>query len=134
MLSSRYTIKSFDVDAVQVTTENIHEVAQLCSGMVKDTGLQLDEPGGKLYIDLVVTPAPKDARPRRATAYANDWIVRQGNHFILYQDREFKDAAVPAQANRFDEVLELVREAMYGPNAHAREITRKILELTSPEF
>lgn len=83
-----YVRKSFGVDCVQVTAENMATVARWCKGDVLVT--EPKNPAmAKQYIYLDV---PKSRDERHERAYIGDWVLKMGGGFKFYNDRAFKDA------------------------------------------
>lgn len=82
MQIEKYNRRVFQVEAVQVTEENIEEVAQWCRGEVKST----DEPITRFIEGDVAMPLNE----RQKKAFVGDWVVRRNNTFKFFQDRGFK--------------------------------------------
>lgn len=78
--TTRYVRKPFEVDAVQVTVNNIHEVAKWVKGEVKS------DKDGKQYVKVNVTRAMND---RQKQAYVNDWVLLANNGFKVYTPKAF---------------------------------------------
>lgn len=81
----RYSRKPFDVDAVQVTPENMDLVASWTGGSVKS------DDGGIKYINIDVHRAATD---RQMMAYENDWVLFAGQGFKIYTNTAFKKSFV----------------------------------------
>lgn len=82
--------KSYPVDAIRVTRENIHQVAEACGGVIKDAGaLALDLPGGIPYIDMLVDNT--NGRSSREAIFIGDWIFcpKGGTYFQTFKHEEF---------------------------------------------
>lgn len=77
--------KQFPVQAVQVTPNNIDQLAESVKGEVKHDG---DKEGNfsRTYIDV---PVRKPLNKRQTQAYIGDWIVKQGRTFKVYSDKSF---------------------------------------------
>lgn len=106
METKRFTIRSFDVEAVQVTEENIAEVAKWCGGEVKDFGVRdLDL---KPYIDLVTWGL---GGHKRTLAFPTMWVFLSGKAFKVNSDREFQEFFVETRKNKRRDVLELIVRA-----------------------
>lgn len=84
----RYVRKSFDVECVQVTEENMSAVARWCKGSIRTTEPR-NPATAKQYIHLSV-PKVKDERHERA--YIGDWVLRMNYGFKFYNDRAFHEA------------------------------------------
>ena len=70
----KYSRKAFEVEAVEVTPQNIHEVAQWCGGEVKqsDTSKDGGREGFQEYIKVQVKRPLSD---RQTRAYYGDWVL-----------------------------------------------------------
>ncbi len=74
----KYVRKPFEVDAVQVTAENLEELAEWCQGTLEEDN--------RPYIRVRV------ARPlneRQTKAYAGDWVLYAGTGFKVYTSKAF---------------------------------------------
>lgn len=73
----------FTVEAVEVTAENINQVARWCRGKV------LTEPGRarKKYILVEVKRALND---RQTQAYVGDYVLKAGSGFKIYTPKAFE--------------------------------------------
>ncbi len=78
--TTKYVRKPFYVDAVQITTENIDEIAQWCEGEV-----QSDKDGTK-YVKVRVLRPLND---RQTKAYVGDWVLYAGTGFKVYTTKAF---------------------------------------------
>lgn len=96
----KYTRKPFDVDAVQVTTENLEEVARWCQGEVITTA-------DKTRFIKVRVHHPLTERQTRA--FPGDWILYAGTGYKVYIDKAF--------ANTFDKklIIEPEKSTSYDP-------------------
>lgn len=68
----------FDVEAVQITEENMEEVARWCGGKVRRYP-------NKSFIKLFDTKAPL-----RSQGEPNDWVVLKDGRFRIYSDIALK--------------------------------------------
>lgn len=81
----KYSRKPFDVDAVQVSPENMDLVASWTGGAVKS------DDGGIKYINIDVHRAASD---RQMMAYEGDWVLFAGQGFKIYTNAAFKKSFV----------------------------------------
>lgn len=79
MKTQKYFRKPFEIEAVQVTEENMPMVGDWCRGVIKRLN-------GLHYIH-VKTSRPMNARQTRA--YPGDWVLRTAHGFKVYQDKPF---------------------------------------------
>lgn len=82
----KYVRKPFYVEAVQVTEENISEVAAWCGGNIFSDNLE--SPDGRLakYVQVRVR---KPLNERQTKAYVNDWILFAGGGYKVYTPKAF---------------------------------------------
>jgi hypothetical protein len=81
---NRYTRKPFDVDAVQVTADNMEEVATWCQGTITTEE-------GETYIKVRVLRVMNEKQTR---AYAGDWVLYAGTGYKVYTDKAFRKSFV----------------------------------------
>ena len=88
-----YSRKSFIVEAIQVTEENLQEVATWCEGEVQTTSRPQKGSDEKESVDFVKVKVANRARNDRQTrAYPGDWLLLSEVGFKVYTDRAFKNA------------------------------------------
>ena len=88
-----YSRKSFIVEAIQVTEENLQEVAAWCEGEVLTTFRPQKGSDEKESVDFVKVKVINRARNDRQTrAYPGDWLLLSEVGFKVYTDRAFKNA------------------------------------------
>lgn len=81
--------RPFSVEAVQVTRENMAEVAEWCGGEVTDTV----SGSGKVRAVVPYVKVPvQDAKRAIATmALTGNWVVKMGTSFRVYNPKVFGD-------------------------------------------
>ncbi len=90
METNKFIRKSFEIDAAQVTAENMEEVAAWCSGGIEQ------ETGGPKFIRVKVnTPL----NPRQTQAFVGDWVLGSPRGYKVYTDNAFRNnfLAVPKE-------------------------------------
>lgn len=107
METSKYVRKSFDVEAVRVTEENIDEVAQWCGGTIEAPhALSLEE---AKHIKVRVRYPINE---RQTKAFVGDWVLNSGRGFKVYTDNAFNKQFVssdPTPEQVSDEAVEKLR-------------------------
>jgi hypothetical protein len=79
----KYISKPSEVEAIQVTKENMADVAKWCAGeIVKDKE-------GQPFIKVKVWRAQSE---KLTQGYAGFWILRRGTGFKVYTDKAFKSS------------------------------------------
>lgn len=87
-----YSRKSFIVEAIQVTEENLQEVATWCGGEVQTTSRPQKGSDEKESADFIKVKVANRARNDRQTrAYPGDWLLLSEVGFKVYTDRAFKN-------------------------------------------
>lgn len=89
--TQHFVRKPFYVDAVQVTSENMAEVAEWCNGAVRDIKNQ-DGSVSSQYIKVQVSRAITD---RQTKAFAGDWVLKAGSGFKVYTPKAFEKSFDP---------------------------------------
>lgn len=85
-----FTRKSFPVQAVEVTEENLHQVAQWCKGKVKTFH-------GETYIHVPVKmPNNPHKPPNPFKAYVGYRVLKSETGFRVYSPQAFEAAFEPA--------------------------------------
>lgn len=84
-----YVRKSFPVEAIQVTEENMKDVAEWCNGSVMRASVQKDGEASRPrnFIRMNINGARNS---RQTTAFAGDWILKSAESFKIYTDKAFK--------------------------------------------
>lgn len=80
-----FTRTPFDVQAVQVTTDNIAEIAVWCNGTIHE-GVK------SLYIKLEIPDAKSSVRQQ---AFPGDWILLSDQGYRIYTERALESNFVP---------------------------------------
>lgn len=74
------TRKTFTVDAVQITEENMQEVAEWCGGRVRTLN-------GSTFIKVKVTNPMTD---RQTQGFIGDWVLYSGKGYKVYTQKAFE--------------------------------------------
>jgi hypothetical protein len=82
MIVNKYARKPFYVDAVQVTAENMAEVAQWCGGRVETTV----EINSHSFIKVKVK---RPISARQTKAFIGDWVLKAGAGYKVYTAEAF---------------------------------------------
>lgn len=105
--TAKYVRKPFAVEAVEVTPENIHEVAEWCGGEVKDSDLS-QEGGREGFQQYVKVPVKRPLSDRQTRAYYGDWILSASQGpagFKVYTPKAFVDSF----QRQVDEMIDTVQ-------------------------
>lgn len=85
MKTETFVRKSFPIQAVRVTEENMVEVAAWCGGAIKS------ETQGKRTVRYVEVPVHRPMSERQKKAFVGDWVSFIGRSFKSYTQRAFDD-------------------------------------------
>lgn len=86
MQTEKYARKPFYVDAIQVTLENVFEVAEWCQGDVVDL-LDGNDEKADAYIKVRVH---RPLNERQTKAYVGDWVLYAGTGYKVYTKKAFE--------------------------------------------
>jgi hypothetical protein len=97
IVTERYIRKPLYVDAVQVTEENMEEIAAWCQGDMRVLGAEDWTMGdeamvGSKYVHVRVH-SPRS--PRQTKAFAGDWILYTERGYKVYTTRAFEASFDP---------------------------------------
>jgi len=79
------------VDAVQVTSENMGEVAEWCDGSIVAAK-------GEVAIHIKVSVL-RPKRIRETTAFVDDWVLKTNQGYKVYHKTAFKNSFNPAEVS-----------------------------------
>lgn len=92
--TTRFVRKTFTVDAVQVTADNIEAIAEWCKGELRQSKPKEGLPE-TFYVKVDVL---KPLNDRQTRAYPGDWVFKAGkNGFKVYTNNAFTAAFDRAQ-------------------------------------
>lgn len=94
--TSRYSRRAFCVDAIRVTADNIHEVAEWCKGEVLYSVEKVENEGFIQETICVSIPSGLSVSAEKTRAWIGDWIVRFSRGYKKYTHQTFKRSFVPA--------------------------------------
>ncbi len=106
----KFVRRSFAVKGVQVTSDNINEVAEWAEGTVLGTGTSNE------HIKINVKHALNE---RQTQAHVGDWVLSTKKGYKVYTDRAFK-----ANFKAHDDVVQLVTQNVtnfYAPEGAKKE-------------
>lgn len=102
METQKFTRKPFEIDAVQVTPENLEEVAAWCQGEILAGE---SEDTAQRHIKVRVHRPLND---RQTKAYPGDWVLYAGKGYKVYTDKAFKTSFQPSPQGDSDEAEEVI--------------------------
>jgi len=110
-----YLRRGFDVEAVQITLENIDEVAQWCGATIEQRPVRMVNTTA-----LLPTISLKGSGVDHANyylGYLNFWVVKMNKKFRIYKPDQFDRTFVPKQQLTIQDVLKMIEDAgfeLYG--------------------
>lgn len=107
-----YERRSFDVEAVQVTMENIVEVAAWCSGQVCEIENKTDNNDRVPHYIKVAVHRPANSRQTRA--HIGDWVLRMGHGYKVYTTEAFERCFKP-RFNTWEDEVDHNLNVIFGP-------------------
>jgi hypothetical protein len=85
MQTKKYARKAFFVEAVQVTAENMDEVAQWAEGTIQED----PEQSGSGPVKFIEINVHRPLNDRQRKAYVGDWVLSAGTGFKVYTNKAF---------------------------------------------
>lgn len=95
----QYLRKSFPVDAVRVTADNMEEVARWCDGSIHEDHTDENPSANPHYIKVRVQ---NPLTERQTRAYDGDWVLYAGKGYKVYTDRAFRKSFDEKPQNVFE--------------------------------
>lgn len=99
---AKYARKPFFVDAVQVTDDNMDDVAHWCGGERREEAVNED------LVQYIKVKVKRPLSAKQTKAYAGDWVLLAGTGFKVYTDSAFEKGFSPCLPfeHELDEVVE----------------------------
>jgi len=87
MMTQTYQRKPLTVEAVQVTEDNLYDIAKWCGGDVRTHNVT-----GKKFIQVDVL---HPLNPKQTKATVGEWVLKSGQGFKIFSDAAFKKGWEP---------------------------------------
>lgn len=91
--TQQFVRKEFAVEAVQVTPDNMADVAKWCVGKIMSDG----EKEGHLSRDYIKVRVAYPINERQTQAYLGDWVLKSGKSFKVYTNSAFEKSFRPKE-------------------------------------
>lgn len=91
MITETYVRKPFLVDAIQVTADNMQEVAKWAQGDVRITHEAFVHGGKKGSRPYVHVRVQRPLGERQTMAFEGDWVLYAGTGYKVYSNKAFKE-------------------------------------------
>lgn len=95
MKTEKFTRKPFPIDAVQVTAENMDEVAAWCQGEVLATDSAIAEGLNKEPERFIKVRVHHPMTERQTKAFVGDWVLYASKGYKVYTDKAFARSFEP---------------------------------------
>ena len=76
----QYVRKSFLVDAIRVTPDNLEAVAEWCGGTIQE----------RMAVSYIKVQVANPINDRQTEAFPGDWVLYAGKGFKVYKDAPFR--------------------------------------------
>lgn len=83
--TEKYARTTFYVDAVQVTAENMEDVAKWCGGELATETRQ-----GRRLVRYIKVDVNNPMSERQTKAFIGNWVLKGGTGFKVYTDKAFQ--------------------------------------------
>jgi hypothetical protein len=97
METTTYERIPFEVEAVQVTSANIAEVAKWCDGEVLNAKPDRDLQSGRVPEKYVRVRVHRPMSDRQTMAFVTDWVLYAGKGYKVYTNAAFRNSFRPVQ-------------------------------------
>ena len=119
IVTATYRRKTFRVQAIQVTKENLADIAEWCGGKVS---IETSGPGGGLgEAYIMVEIGQVNGRVQVGFAHAGDWVTRLNvsDNYRVYKDKSFKEAfeEIADEMKKYAEIHQVIVNAMRKQDA-----------------
>lgn len=108
--TAKYTRKPFDVDAVQVTEDNIDEVAKWCMGEVRTFQTEPNDEGVTREQKYIKVRVHRAMNERQTKAFVGDWILYAGTGYKVYTPAAFAKCFQPVGENNTPTVINVFEQ------------------------
>jgi hypothetical protein len=107
----QFVKKSYVIQAVRVTSENLEDLSVQYGGVIKNSGIY-GAPGDQRYIELV---AKRYGLNKRVMVFVGDWLAILGGETIrTYGHRAFKSSFAPAKKDKHAALVDVLATYAYS--------------------
>jgi len=110
-----YTRRGFDVEATQITFENVEDVAKWSGGTVEKRPTKLM--GTEAELPVVSLKGVGVDHGNYYIGYLNCWVVKMNKTFRIYKPDQFKRTFLPKSQLTVEDIYKLIEDAgfeVYG--------------------
>ena len=129
----QYTRKPFPVAAVQVTLQNIDEIAEWCKGTIEQVSTKML--GTMTFLPAVKIQGQGENRGKEFTATLGCWVVEHKGSYRVYKPAQFEAtfdelAAEEDSAKYINGVVDGVSQAHVHPEEYVEQIEGYVRQTT----
>lgn len=130
----RFVRKPFYVDAIQVTSANIEQVAEWCGGVIKDAKPDRDLKQGRVREKYIEVNVHRPYSDRQKMAFVTDWVLFHNGGYKVYTnlafEKSFAETPPPGETITIAEhVIQEPREQKVGRDSTSGHfVTREHVE------
>ncbi len=99
--TNTFVRKPFQVEGVQVTAENMANVAEWCEGRIRNLHNGDNGEGHTVYIKVRVHRPLTD---RQTMAFVGDWVLSAGKGFKVYTTKAFENSFEPVEPEQAEQL------------------------------
>jgi hypothetical protein len=128
-----YTRRSFEVEARQISFENIEEVAEWCGGKVEKRSMRMM--GTSVMLPVISLKGTGVEHGNYYIGHLNCWIVKMGKSARIYKPEQFEKTFTKSKKLTIDDILQLIADSgfeLYGHILPAGTINGGLEESLSP--
>jgi hypothetical protein len=118
----RFRRRTFYVEAVQVTAENMEEVAAWCNGKILSTFVKSRKESVS-YIKVHVMNPTSD---RQTKAFVGDWVLPYGQTFKIYTERSMDQTFEKAEVDILKEEMSSVMNSILDGDSKRQKLVDAI--------
>lgn len=132
LVTAKFVRKPFAVEGVQVTPENIDDVAQWCGGEVRTSETKKPGQAVQKYIKV---PVKHPLNDRQTRAYYGDWVLSAGTGFKVYTQKAFSGSFDEQTDRMFDVIQRMDDRAAQEEKLFDEDLTEpEVQEVLNPQF
>jgi len=112
---TKYTRRTFEVEAVQISFENIEEVAAWCGGRIEKRSTRMM--GTTAMLPVISLKGTGVEHGNYYIGYLNCWVVKMGKTSRIYKPEQFEKTFTKVNQKSLDDVLQMIADAgweLYG--------------------
>lgn len=126
MKTEKFQRKPFIVDCVQVTEENIKDVADWCKGTITETDPKIAEQLKRPIKTWIQVDVQSPMNDKQCQAFVGDWVLWANRGFKIYTPKAFERTFEPVFSG--ERPAPKIHSEVPKPTAPKQAITPRVLE------